>query len=342
MKSERYRRTGFAIPDPDRAGVRQPVPTHVELVKRGGIVAIEFGSAFENLPENQRYSPELRGCLDPFLRLADASDSDVLTYARVWGPLGLCRHLRLLYHGKVQCEPLLVEPDEVWRFCSARLGALLRVAAQLRAGTTPTWEDWTLLHQWPSPLEAVELEALAGPEQPRPWPLPRVRGSWITIPWTGESLLRLELGREPEADEMHRALDPNRRAFAISMNWPTVASLANTWLHESGLQPTLKAIPDPESPLWLGYEFGGLSSVLAIQIADALAYHDVYLCDLCQAPFSTRERRRPSERDRHHYCPRCSADGYKAVKAAQARERYWADRTPARRSARYPKGPGST
>ena len=344
MKSDRHRRTGFAIPDPDRAGVRQPVPAQVELVKRGGIVAIKFGLAFADSGEKQRFSPELRDCLDPFLRLAGASDQQVLEYARTWGSLGLCRpHLRLLYHGGAQCELLLVEPVEVWRFCARQLGALLRVAAQLRGGDTPTQEDWDLLQLWPDRLGPEELEALAGPEPPRPWPVPRAsRGTFLTMPWTGDFLLRVELGREPEPRERHRALDPKRQALATSLNWTRVAKLANAWLHESGLRPTLKAIGGIDSPLWLGYEFGGLSSVLAIQVADALAYHDLYLCDLCQAPFSTRQRRRPSERDPSHYCPNCSRDGYRAVKAARARERYWADHTPKRRSPTHPEGQPSS
>lgn len=341
MSTPSVRPGGFAIPDPERAGFRFAVPGQVDLTERDGMTVLVFGSRYAGPGAKQTESPPLNDCLAPFQRLSVASDLQLREFARRWGPLDLCLHMAPDSHS-YRCGPLMVEPVAAWRFLASKVTAILNVAAQLRAGRQLPEGDWVLMQDWPTPLTTEQAEAIEGSVLPGSWKERGPRPAWIPPAATVERLLNLErgeLGPASPDDRAHAGDDPRRVRLAEEMNWRTVAEVATGWLGVSGVHPRLYGGLGRKPPLTLALGWSGLAGALAMQLVDALAHGDVYICDLCQQPFSTNRRRRPSIRDRNHYCQSCSAHNYRDVKRAWNTDRYWGGgRTPKRRSPTHPDG----
>ena len=122
-----------------------------------------------------------------FRNLCDAGDEAILTYARTWGVLELCRHnlpschefslhvpLRLPdplatsdkpqgwnLNDHRQCVPLRREPLATWRLFSAQARALLKIAADLQSVQLGDDSDWTmLLSEGIAPARSVNAQRL--------------------------------------------------------------------------------------------------------------------------------------------------------------------------------------
>jgi hypothetical protein len=103
-----------------------------------------------------------RGILDEFIELGEGTNRQILDFARTWGVLELCRHHLPYRHGerpayvrlpipaaslrsRAPCEPLGIEPLEVWRFYSRQAKTLLRIAANLERGMAGDAADWSVV-----------------------------------------------------------------------------------------------------------------------------------------------------------------------------------------------------
>ena len=99
-----------------------------------------------------------KGMLDAFKPLANATDEEILEFAKHYGVLGLCEH-RLPYshapaaiHNRSSlepepkgCLPLQVEKLANWRWYAQGFQAALNAAAQLENGKLPDEADWNIL-----------------------------------------------------------------------------------------------------------------------------------------------------------------------------------------------------
>jgi hypothetical protein len=117
---------------------------------------------YQDLDQDKRRpvlsSPQL---LADFLELADNSnDAAILTFAKKFGPLELCRRHELPVIHSVRgfslpediCRPSRCgngygEPLEAWRRLSRTAGAVVRIAANHQEGQVGTAQDWAVLRK---------------------------------------------------------------------------------------------------------------------------------------------------------------------------------------------------
>jgi hypothetical protein len=71
------------------------------------------------------------GALDGFVRLGDAPGEEILQYARRWGVLQLCRHLKPCTHAPAICTPAGVEPLTTWQQYASEAQNILNRATEL-------------------------------------------------------------------------------------------------------------------------------------------------------------------------------------------------------------------
>jgi hypothetical protein len=105
------------------------------------------------------HTPRVR-MLEDFLSLAEEPDDAILSYARRWGVLELCRHGLPASHNKffisqppdcLACESLRIEALDEWRRLSRAMGAALIIDAALEQRTTPDSAVWQLM---PAPYDS--------------------------------------------------------------------------------------------------------------------------------------------------------------------------------------------
>ena len=105
--------------------------------------------------DEQRTNPAAGNCLQEFIELADATETQfpnsVLSFARRWGPLELCEHAKPFRHQaypkcgyptSTASDPSRNEPLEAWRRYARHLKGLLLVAANLCNGRPGDLGDW--------------------------------------------------------------------------------------------------------------------------------------------------------------------------------------------------------
>jgi hypothetical protein len=87
--------------------------------------------------------------LSDFLRLADANASRIESFAKRWGPLGLCAHGEPSVHSQPPCpiptkrgSQTRWEALAAWRGLSARARAILVLAQRLRSNQRPAIGEW--------------------------------------------------------------------------------------------------------------------------------------------------------------------------------------------------------
>ena len=113
--------------------------------------------------EIRRLDP--RGLLDQFLKLADGSDEDVLSFASTWGRLqGNCEH-RMPYTRCNKCEAPRIELISEWRICAQVMRAILSIAANLNRKLPGNIEDWSICLDEDYSIDgwSAVRESLAGP-----------------------------------------------------------------------------------------------------------------------------------------------------------------------------------
>lgn len=243
--------------------------------------------------------------LTQFVKLDDASDEQILRYARRWGVLEICRHNVPRTHKPLGpsltdapdpvewCESLgwpkdaRWEPLEAWRHFAGQARALLNIVAQLRAGKPARYEDWNAVaqgartyHGRVAGIEAELREVTIGRE----------------YAWDGSNL--------PPRKRRIRE-ERIKRDKPLNGEWARVTGLVNDWMDLGNIRPRLYT-EDGRVAVRLG---GGetLFGALAVQLALAISRTDgLAICSACGAPYLPV--RRPSL-NRRHYCPDCSKWG---------------------------------
>jgi hypothetical protein len=113
---------------------------------------------------------EFGGALEQFIGLADSSASNVLSFARAWGVLGLCEHGMPFTHQigngwsslvdasgpsqqliETRCYATGFEPVEVWKNHSRKLRSVLSIASNLHQDKPGKPEDWLVIEPWHDP-----------------------------------------------------------------------------------------------------------------------------------------------------------------------------------------------
>ncbi len=290
-------------------------------------------------------SPPLGDCLGSFLKLVDAADTEIVAFAQQWGVLSLCGHgcpalhhsylgppcrLRTLdrssqmllsehhWDGRAKRGPdLYWEPLAMWRRYARRLQALLGLAADLRAKSETSSDDWDDLF-WEVDIyddsESESDESLCSPDY-----------------WCPPSMYRqLPPKRERLSDEHYGSL--STRVTELFEEAGVAPAL--TW---EGLVPRLALRPtdvqgSPE-------RFCRLFSVLVCQaIAAITAKNGPLRCSWCTRPFEARGDRRPRA-DRGTYCSEpCRRAARREQKNASDRRRYHEKATARSRSQATPSG----
>ncbi len=261
-------------------------------------------------------SPPLAHLLRSFVKLADATNEDIVRAAMRWGPLGICEHLKPAAHAG--CEPLAAEhraweerreqltwslrlgswpndtdrvpftagrsphwePLEAWRFYARGFRALLHLAGSLRDGLSVGAGVWQAAAIEPKLPNRVEL---AIPD----WGALATPGPWQPT---------------PDALEKAAALVALPRDLARA----NFASLVDAHLAESGVLPRLSwDAGGPKVSLALGApRLPCLSAVLICQLAAITVGRKpgARRCSWCREPYALLPDQRKPRRDKREFC----------------------------------------
>jgi hypothetical protein len=288
-------------------------------------------------------SPPLTGCLDSFIRLADASDERIEAFAQRWGILGICEHgqpgmhdgcMPLCFNDRfweaeaekaarqwrehVAKQPGYWEPLSAWRYYARQFGAFLSIVADLKAGEDTETADWATIHNvLPVGKRGPDWDALfnypADLMDPKTWTGP--------IKFPGRDKFR------------PNAVAGQQKLIA---QWITYmfrdAALAPrlVWLDEAPrllLELTSPFVKQSRSMPW-PWPRNSLYSVLVCQLA-AAATSDVgaVRCAICKLPTTLPPEKHRPRHDKRFLCSDdCRAEAHRQVNAASARRRYAARR----------------
>lgn len=220
---------------------------------------------------------------DRFLRLADASDQEILAYAEEWGVLEICEHGWPASHRRPgtttppaslmgRCRPLGYgekkgkgwwgwEPFGAWRYYARQAIAILNVSAQLISGKSGSLEDLWILSLDP----------------------PRDIVNWRYEEW------QLNPQKSNTRSLEYQRIDVDRRV--------------NQWIGGTDVHLYFNWRGQRKEPA-VGVTGHGLFGSLAFQLAAIVGGKSSFAqCDGC-ATWYKPEKRRPREGERH-YCASC-------------------------------------
>ena len=264
-----------------------------------GVMRADF--AFRVSPDRKTLREKI---LFGFTRLANASNEEILDYARQWGILGICVHNRPTTHEKGKTVGVLsfyhgcdfaqdgdwyYEPLQVWRDYAQQFRAILSLVAALRKENPPE-ED---------------------PDKPRRNTREKIgsRENWEIV------------FRECRKDAQNNPTlgADNFAGFTpISGGWMALEFVINNWIFLTNIQPKFWWW-DGRSGVSLGNSLNGwgLLPILVVQmLLEANNTIDLALCSGCNQPFLLR---RGQSVRRNSYCDDCRA---KAVPQKEALKRY--------------------
>jgi hypothetical protein len=250
--------------------------------------------------QNERFIRVSGDVILKFARLSTYSEAvfpaRAARFAGTYGLLGLCAHLKPLFHGS-ECQPLannvaalpaLWEPLDAWRRYSAQVRAIANSLARLQRGEAPTKEEWKAI--------------AAGDPEVMPPTIGQTEGhcdtqhadsppdfAFVTEAWqsTSDHRTALLLGRRLISRVIERWVAYG--AVELELNWLPNADYPRARIHSEGLAGSL-----------------GIGLL-------ALAQSGVYECRNCRKLFTGENRARRPSNTRRAYCDqRCSADRYLA------------------------------
>jgi hypothetical protein len=256
-------------------------------------------------------------CLWEFVKLVGQPDRDIISFAKRWGPLGICAH-GMPYTHAFECIPLSHEdrlwetPDErahwaavdpgfsaddpqtwnrfwepltAWRFYTRHFDALLAIAQALNEGHQVSPRTWFAAARW---HVATEYEPLIQGEAYPPYPRHTAWNENLVWEWMARSS-RGEL-QETFAVYLSTLL---REARALPlMTWAPNEPRARLTL-SFGQAP----LTDPYSDE-LRLEIDSLFAVLTAQLVAAVQNpQGLYKCDFCHEVFARTERAPRHRRD---------------------------------------------
>ncbi len=269
--------------------------------------------------------------LDDFLALANGDQKALRTFARKYGPLGLCKHGFALGHRNrhmVRCyEVVAPEPgirvrepvDAWWRYVSRAYG-VLTVWQQLTAGRKAKEDDWSWLFDGivkdrrnDFRLEDVvdvpkvqRLKVLDGDSPKRLWPI-----------------MTLQLG-DPVAEHPLVAMLACQKRDSLKEQRELLADVLNHWLDECETGPCVTWKSDVDVRLGAsdpqGIRNHLLTSIGVLLLSEVLRRQPHVRCDFCNHRFQPKKLRS----DRANVCHRlkCKKDANKMrVNKSRAKSR---------------------
>lgn len=240
-----------------------------------------------------------------FLRLRQASDAAILSYARKLGVLGLCGHGLPMTHlgtlprrctelGKVPEVGLNAdafgdeywEPFAAWRHYVAQAVALLKVCASLRREKQATENDWSLIFDRFGPVVA--------------WNRP------VSFDKTGAVTVEEPLGGDDDPVEPLRDYfeEPEKHVWEVDLATQKECAtyVVEAWLR---ISPPRLRFSWLRGQATLSVAADTLFGLLAMQLALAAAASKGFaVCSACSLPFVPRKRPQPNRRA---YCDSCRA-----------------------------------
>jgi len=294
---------------------------------------IEHGQIIWELPRDRSDHKDVRltgfKLLEDFLALANPNDKQLLRFARMYGPLGLCKHGSSLGHrredfttrchdsgiddGDLSCGRWAVESIEAWRRYIKRANGIISVADKLRKDVKATEKDWGWLWEGPTDAkvetaESASLQTLLydarhlgkvadsrGEDQPLPIPF-----------GTAATALAGIFGRYRDnplvavlATQKRNTLAAQKRALAAAVtHWidESDVGLSINWAG-SGIDLRL-GLADP-----LGRGNRILTAVGVQMLCAVLRQESFVFCSACGRPY-VPETRRPRQGE-NHYCRDC-------------------------------------
>ncbi len=281
------------------------------------------------------------GMLKGFVALRDANASDVLSYARRWGVLELCKHDLPASHPPY-CWPPMATAQEAHLCPYDELGRLTPRALAFEAYREASDDYFRRLLQHREQGHDIESFKEEKPEAPRPPELPQddpptdfhlclSRGSRAGTPWEPVSAWRTwakrayallaiagalrEAKRGAEDDwrlaygiEDQDASGPGsyRAPMTTDAGWRELEHLANRWLGAARVRPWLE-MTGSSLQFKLGSDAGSspLYGAIAIQLGLAVSGAEGFaVCDVCKSVYAPERKPRLNER---HYCQQCRA-----------------------------------
>jgi hypothetical protein len=260
-----------------------------------------------NSPENVTLRHAKPGMLEGFVRLFEKKPAEILSYAKKWGVLGLCRHDLPCSHNQYAdgltdgirpCLPMLElplpadlsrarfrEPLEVWRRLSRQASALLNIGASLNQQKLGAWDDWKV-----------------------------IKGDYDRR--SGGLLNALGLGGGKTRPYMQKIAHARRE----------LASELDGWISLGQVRP--RGAWQPKTNRWR-FTLDAVSSgpnlfgMIALAITLAIAGAELAVCDGCGNSY--RPDRRPNP-DRRNYCEECRGGRGKNLAAWRAASREYRKR----------------
>lgn len=308
---------------------RYPVPTRVELrtelpddaprPEYRGVTErfwLEWTYAWDDPP----FSPPAVGCLDEFIKLADAPPERVRDFARRWGVLGICAHGDPYPHRSGPdggCHPLGVptlgpafDPSgslawdalRPWYRYARKARAIVSAAARLYANEAPDDDDWREIEGGVFSREADALDQ--GLEQGLP-------------PGVQEAQRRMEAAAKARFDErFEQHMRPRREIPELARR--ELADAVSEWLGSAALLPRLRwdtgadsyvAIIAPRDPDFWSGTYGHLFGLLGIQLAAAVS-SPLYHCSICSTVYGLEDDQNRPRRGQRRFCSDdCAAEG---------------------------------
>jgi hypothetical protein len=253
------------------------------------------------------------GLLEQFVALSDASDEDILRYARHWGVLVICHHGLPASHSE-DCKPLTLpgrgryvfwEPVENWRFFARHAKRVLEMAAATYNGQIIESAIVEKLFQVPPSVKgsgaappSVQRRRDKGVRPDRPLYLLHERKN-IFEHWVGHILEAGSgdmVGRPPgKAETMTR-----QRAFvSYAVNCWLDWGRARPQIDWEGPTPTIELTTGGIWPMYADRLAGALALQLAFAVASSEGVATCFACGRFYTPV-----RRPAA-GRRSFCQAC-------------------------------------
>lgn len=278
--------SAVAVGPSGRPGLFRPVAANGwELPSRIWIDAGQLVYTYARRPSRldvKKCGPDM---LERFVRLHGQADSDILAFARAWGPLQFCSHglpaahnggwlMPPPYYIPGKCGPewrneegqvVYFEPLAAWRTYSREALAMLNLAASFRDGQAKASEP--------------DLEFL---------------GSWLDVT-SAERGHTHEVGAKGIFDGVSRV--PGRRRLADEG--------LNRWIYLGGVRPSVEWTK--KGPPIVQFSSPGLFGALALQLMLAVSGSDGWaVCSGCGLPYAPPH---VPAANRRRYCQACRTAG---------------------------------
>lgn len=220
-----------------------------------------------------------------FIDLANATDPEVLEYAKRWGMLFLCKqHLTPAGHN-LDCEPLQGrgrseiheegEPVKAWKLWAQQARSILYISQKLDDNLLGKSEDWQILYGTGYGY---------GP---------------LRLPW-----------HYPDYQERYSEKKEIKKRNAEKTD---IAHLINEWLAASGVRPNMEWQSRIPLITLSGY---GLFGALAVHLLELSGRYVLAGCSECHKFYHPTRRPKATQR---RYCPDCVEAGIPLLRASQWR-----------------------